>query len=210
MDFEVKEMEMIERAIDSLKKGQMIVVTDDESRENEGDLVALAETITKEQITFMAVYGRGLICAPISSEIARKLELSPMVHHNTDNHGTAFTVAIDHLSTTTGISASDRAETIRQLVSIESKSTDFRRPGHIFPLIAKDGGVLERDGHTEASIDLAKLANKAEVAVICEIMWDDGEMLAGERLVEFTKKHQLPLISIEVLKHYLMKQLQYK
>lgn len=196
-------MQEIEEALRILRVGGMIIVTDSETRENEGDLVALAETITPEQVTFMAIEGRGLICTPISEEMATRLALAPMTEDNTDNHGTAFTISIDHIDTTTGISAYDRALTIQALTSEQTVAQDFRRPGHVFPLIAKAGGVLERDGHTEAGVDLAKLCDKKEVAVICEIMGDDGHMLTGEKLTAFAKKHVLPIISIEALKQYI-------
>lgn len=153
-------MQEIEEALRVLRAGGMIIVTDSETRENEGDLVALAETITPEQVTFMAIEGRGLICTPISEEMATRLALAPMTEDNTDNHGTAFTISIDHIDTTTGISAYDRALTIQALTSEQTVAQDFRRPGHVFPLIAKAGGVLERDGHTEAGVDLAKLCDK--------------------------------------------------
>lgn len=205
MDFEVITMEKIEKAINQLKNGGMVIVTDSENRENEGDLVALADTITAEQITFMAVEGRGLICSPISSAIAEKLSLPPMVINNTDHHETAFTVSIDYVDTKTGISAFERAKTIQKLVDQKTKPNDLRRPGHIFPLIAKEGGLLVREGHTEASIELAKLCCKDEAAVICEIMGDDGEMLSGNKLWNFAEKHGLLIISIEMLKEYLIK-----
>lgn len=205
MDFEVFTLERIEEAINQLKNGGMVIVTDSESRENEGDLIALADTITPEQITFMAVYGRGLICAPISEELAEKLSLPPMVTNNTDHHQTAFTVSVDYIDTTTGISAYERAKTIQKLVDENTKSTDLRRPGHIFPLVAKEGGLLVREGHTEASIELAKLCGRNEAAVICEIMGDDGFMLSGKDLSDFAEKHHLLIISIEMLKAYLIK-----
>lgn len=198
-------MKKIEEAIKQLQNGGMIIVTDSENRENEGDLIALADTITAKQITFMAVQGRGLICAPISRAIAEKLSLPPMVVNNTDHHETAFTVSVDYRDTTTGISAFERAKTIQKLVDGNTKPNDLRRPGHIFPLIAKDGGLMVREGHTEASIELAKLCGRNEAAVICEIMGDNGEMLTGNNLRNFAEAHELLIISIENLKEYLLK-----
>ncbi len=196
----------IEEAIEDLKQGKMIVVVDDEERENEGDLLALAEFMTPETINFMATYGRGLICTPISQQLAQKLALKPMVSVNTDNHQTAFTVSIDHVDTTTGISAFERAMTIQKMVEPQAKTADFRRPGHVFPLIAKENGVLERRGHTEATIDLAKLCNSIPAGVICEIMGDDGEMLRFNGLVKYAAQHHLKMISIEALATYLRQQ----
>jgi len=192
----------IEDAIEDLKQGKMIIVVDDDDRENEGDLLALAEFITPETINFMATYGRGLICTPISQELAQKLELHPMVQHNTDNHQTAFTVSIDHVDTTTGISAFERAFTIQKMMEPQAKNTDFRRPGHVFPLIAKENGVLERRGHTEATIDLAKLCHSIPAGVICEIMGDDGHMMRFEELTKYAAHHGLKIISIEALVAY--------
>lgn len=189
----------IEEAIEDLKAGKSIIVVDDENRENEGDLVALAENIAPETINFMATHGRGLICTPITEELAVKLDFKPMLEKNEDYFGTAFTVSIDHINTTTGISAFDRAETIAQIVNSNSIATDFRRPGHIFPLIAKKDGVIERPGHTEAAVDLAKLSGSAPAGVICEIMSDNGEMARLPELMDFAKKHQLKLITIETL-----------
>lgn len=196
----------IEEAIEDLKQGKMVVVVDDEERENEGDLLALAEFMTPETINFMATYGRGLICTPISQQLAQKLALKPMVSVNTDNHQTAFTVSIDHVDTTTGISAFERAMTIQKMVEPQAKAADFRRPGHVFPLIAKENGVLERRGHTEATIDLAKLCNSIPAGVICEIMGDDGEMLRFNGLVKYAAQHHLKMISIEALATYLRQQ----
>lgn len=156
----------IEEALEDLKQGKMIIVVDDEDRENEGDLLALAEFMTPETINFMATYGRGLICTPISQQLAQKLALKPMVSINTDNHQTAFTVSIDHVDTTTGISAFERAMTIQKMLEPQAKAADFRRPGHVFPLVAKENGVLERRGHTEATIDLAKLCHSIPAGII--------------------------------------------
>jgi len=192
----------IEEAIEDLKQGKMIIVVDDEDRENEGDLLALAEYMTPETINFMAKYGRGLICTPITQQLAQKLALQPMVSNNTDNHQTAFTVSIDHIDTTTGISAFERAMTIKKMIEPQAKADDFRRPGHVFPLIAKDNGVLERRGHTEATIDLAKLCHSIPAGIICEIMGDDGKMLRFEELVSYAAHHQLKIISIEELALY--------
>ncbi len=192
----------IEEALEDLKQGKIIVVVDDEDRENEGDLLALAEFITPETINFMATYGRGLICTPISQQLAQKLDLHPMVQNNTDNHQTAFTVSIDHEETTTGISAFERALTIQKMIEDQARPTDFRRPGHVFPLIAKDNGVLERRGHTEATVDLAKLCQSVPAGVICEIMGDDGQMLRFEELTKYAAQHGLKMISIEALVAY--------
>lgn len=197
----------IEEAIEDLKQGKMIVVVDDEDRENEGDLLALAEFMTPETINFMATYGRGLICTPISPQLALKLGLHPMVRHNTDNHQTAFTVSIDHVNTTTGISAFERAMTIEKMIEPQAKAEDFRRPGHIFPLIAKENGVLERRGHTEATIDLAKLCNSIPVGIICEIMGDDGRMLRFNDLIKYAAQHHLKMISVEALATYRRQQI---
>lgn len=192
----------IEEALEDIKNGKMIIVIDDEDRENEGDLVMAGAKVTGEAVNFMASYGKGLICTPISVEIAERLNFHPMVEKNTDNHETAFTVSIDHISTTTGISAFERAETIKQILNKESNPSEFRRPGHIFPLVSKKGGVLERTGHTEASTDLCRMAGFEEVGVICEIMKDDGEMARVPELREFAKKHDLKMISIEDLIKY--------
>ncbi len=193
----------IEAAIDDLKQGKMILVTDDESRENEADLVIASEDATPQIINFMATFGRGLICVAIEQDRATKLKLSPMIANSTDPNQTAFTESIDGAETTTGISAYDRSQTVATLISSKD-GADLRKPGHIFPLIAKDGGVLTRPGHTEASVDLAKLANKKASGVICEVMGDDGVMLTGEKLFSFAKHHNLKLISIEKLIEYRM------
>ncbi|MFC5558809.1 bifunctional 3,4-dihydroxy-2-butanone-4-phosphate synthase/GTP cyclohydrolase II [Ureibacillus thermophilus] len=192
----------IEEAIEDLKKGKTIIVVDDENRENEGDLVALAEHATPEVINFMATYGRGLICTPITEELAEKLDLHAMVAHNTDNHQTAFTVSIDHVSTTTGISAFERSTTILKMLEPDATKSDFRRPGHVFPLIAKKNGVLERQGHTEAAVDLARIAGVFPAGVICEIMGDDGRMSRLDDLLKFAEVHDLKIISIEELVRY--------
>jgi 3,4-dihydroxy 2-butanone 4-phosphate synthase / GTP cyclohydrolase II len=192
----------IEEAVEDLKAGKIVIVVDDEDRENEGDFVALAEGITAESINFMVTHGRGLVCTPISEKIAIKLDLSPMVAANTDSHGTAFTISVDHVSTTTGISAQERAATVRELVNEDSGPSDFKRPGHIFPLIGKKGGVLRRAGHTEAAIDLAKMAGSKSAGVICEIMKEDGTMARVPELVELAKQHNMKLITIKDLITY--------
>ncbi|GEK34566.1 3,4-dihydroxy-2-butanone-4-phosphate synthase [Kurthia sibirica] len=193
----------IEAAINDLKQGKMIIVTDDIGRENEGDLVALAEFATTDTIAFMAKEGRGLICTPVSAQIAHHLNLHPMVEKNTDNHGTAFTVSIDHINTTTGISAADRLLTIQALMQPHNAADHFRRPGHVFPLIANAGGVAARAGHTEAAIDFAKLCKAQEVAIICEIMGDDGIMLAGDSLALYAQSHNLTTVTIIELTAFL-------
>jgi 3,4-dihydroxy 2-butanone 4-phosphate synthase/GTP cyclohydrolase II len=191
----------IEEGLKDIKEGKMVIVVDDEGRENEGDLVIPAEMATGENINFMIKYARGLVCAPVDEEIAERLGLSPMVEKNTDNHETAFTVAVDHKDTTTGISAFERAYTINKLATSTEKM-DFRRPGHIFPLIAKKDGVLERIGHTEASVDLAKLAGFKGAAAICEIINDDGTMARRDDLIKFAKEHNLKILTIEDLIKY--------
>lgn len=196
----------IEEAINALKRGEIIIVVDDENRENEGDFLVLANYATPENINFMATHGRGLICTPITQKLADGLELHPMVHHNTDNHQTAFTVSIDHQTTETGISAFERSETILQLLNEGSVSTDFRRPGHVFPLIAKANGVLERPGHTEAAVDFAKLCGVQPAGVICEIMSKDGSMARVPELHNIADAHDLKFVTIEALVKYRLKQ----
>ena len=193
----------IEEAITDLKQGKLIILVDDENRENEGDFLCLAEFATPENINFMAKYGRGLICMPIHEEIAEELQLHPMVTHNTDFHQTAFTVSIDHESTSTGISAFDRSETMLQVINPQARPLQFKRPGHVFPLIAKPGGVLERRGHTEAAVDFGMLCSSAKAGVICEIMKDDGSMARLPDLLEFAKQFQLKIVTIEELSRYL-------
>jgi len=192
----------IEAALADLKQGKSIIVVDDEDRENEGDLIALAELASSDVINFMITEAKGLVCAPITRERAEQLDLTPMVNHNTDYHGTAFTVSVDHISTTTGISAHERSQTVKSLIDPTAKPSDFRRPGHIFPLIAKDGGVLQRAGHTEAAIDLAILCGSSPAAVICEIIKEDGSMARLPDLVSFKEKHDLKLITIQELIRY--------
>lgn len=192
----------IELAIEALKNGESIIVVDDEDRENEGDLVAITEWMADDTINFMAKEGRGLICAPIDRSIARRLELNAMERNNTDVYGTHFTVSVDHKTTTTGISANERMLTARALIDDNASATDFNRPGHLFPLIAKDNGVLERNGHTEAAVDLAKLSGARPAGVICEIMNDDGTMAKGDDLQTFKERHNLKMITIESLIAY--------
>ncbi len=192
----------IAEALEELRKGRIIVVTDDEERENEGDLICAAEAATTENVNFMACYGRGLICMPMAEEYARKLDLPQMVASNTDNHETAFTVSIDHVSVSTGISAEERGITARHVVDAESRPSDFRRPGHNFPLVARRGGVLERAGHTEATVDLCRLAGLRECGLCCEIMADDGTMMRGAGIREFAERFSLSLISIRSLQEY--------
>jgi 3,4-dihydroxy 2-butanone 4-phosphate synthase/GTP cyclohydrolase II len=199
---EQTQFDLIEDAIYDLMRGKVIIVVDDEDRENEGDLIALADKATPEVINFMIKEARGLLCVPITQERAEALELPPMVSHNTDYHGTAFTVSVDHISTTTGISAPERSISVKALIDPEAKAGDFRRPGHIFPLIAKTGGVLRRAGHTEAAVDLARMCGSTPAAVICEVIKEDGTMARLPDLVEFAKLHSLKLITIKDLIHY--------
>lgn len=196
------ELNTIEEAIEEIKKGRMVVVVDDEGRENEGDLIMAAEAVTPGAINFMATFGRGLICTPLTVQIAERLQLDPMVRKNSSQHETAFTVSVDLLAGGTGISCKDRSDTVKALVNPASQANDFARPGHIFPLIAKNGGVLVRDGHTEAAVDLARLAGFHPVGLICEILSDDGTMSRGEELSSFAKKHGLKVISIKDLIRY--------
>lgn len=196
-------MTNIEKAIEAIRNNELIIVTDDESRENEGDFICAGENVTGEMVNIMAKYGRGLICTPMSEDVANNLDIPLMVLNNTDNHETAFTVSIDHINTTTGISAYERAQTVRELVNPNSKAKDFRRPGHVFPLIAKKGGVLERDGHTEATVDLMKLAGKKEIGLCCEIMADDGHMMRGDDLVKLANKLGLVMTSVEEIQNYI-------
>jgi 3,4-dihydroxy 2-butanone 4-phosphate synthase/GTP cyclohydrolase II len=192
----------IEEALEDLKKGKMIVVVDDEDRENEGDLLMPIETVTPEAVNFMATYGRGLICAPVEKSKARELDLEPMVVNNSDPKETAFTVSIDYVGGTTGISAFERADTLKRLIDPSTEAKDFSRPGHIFPLVAKAGGVLKRAGHTEAAVDLARLAGFKPAGVICEIMSDDGTMARVPELMTYVKRHNLKIITIADLIAY--------
>ncbi|MEC0205773.1 bifunctional 3,4-dihydroxy-2-butanone-4-phosphate synthase/GTP cyclohydrolase II [Paenibacillus lautus] len=192
----------IEEALTDLKEGKVVIVVDDEDRENEGDFIALADKATPEVINFMITEGRGLVCLPMTQTRAQELDLKPMVAQNTDYHGTAFTVSIDHKDTTTGISAYERSITVKGILDSSASGSDFRRPGHMFPLIAKDGGVLRRAGHTEAAVDLARLSGSYPAGVICEVIKEDGTMARLPDLVEIAKKHDLKLISIKDLIHY--------
>ncbi|HAP31752.1 MAG TPA: bifunctional 3,4-dihydroxy-2-butanone-4-phosphate synthase/GTP cyclohydrolase II [Firmicutes bacterium] len=195
----------IEEAIAEIKQGKMIVVVDDEDRENEGDLVMAAEKVTPESVNFMVRFGRGLVCAPLTASRVAELELPLMVNRNTDSQGTAFTVSVDCRGTTTGISAHERAKTILKLIDPQAGPADFNRPGHVFPLQAKEGGVLRRAGHTEASVDLARLAGLYPAAVICEVMNEDGTMARVPQLMNFVKEHGLKIITIAELIQYRMK-----
>jgi 3,4-dihydroxy 2-butanone 4-phosphate synthase/GTP cyclohydrolase II len=192
----------VEEAIEDVKAGKMVVVVDDEDRENEGDLLMAAEMATDEAINFMAMHARGLICTPMEKERLEELEIFPMITDITDPKETAFTVSVDHVSSATGISCQERARTIVELVNDDSKPGDFTKPGHIFPLTAKKGGVLKRAGHTEAAVDLARLAGLYPAGVICEIMNDDGTMARVPQLMEYVDKHGLKIISIEALIAY--------
>ena len=200
----------MEEILQALRNNEIIIVTDDENRENEGDFICAGQNVTGEMINLMACYGKGLICTPISQNVADRLNLEPMVAVNTDNHSTAFTVSVDHINTTTGISAFERADTIRSLCDLSTKASDLRRPGHVFPLIAREGGVLVRDGHTEATIDLMKLAGLEEVGVCCEIMAEDGHMLRGEGLEKLAKKFNLKMTSVEQIQKYKLEKLREK
>ncbi len=192
----------IDEAIEEIKKGNMVVVVDDEDRENEGDLVMAAEKVTPQSITFMATYGRGMICVPLEEARASELDLHLMVDKNNENMGTAFTVTVDHSSSTTGISAFERAKTVKELTILSAVKGDFVRPGHVFPLVARNGGVLKRAGHTEASVDLARLAGLYPAGLICEIMNDDGTMARVPQLMEYVKHHGLKIITIAQLIEY--------
>ncbi|MCL1891497.1 MAG: bifunctional 3,4-dihydroxy-2-butanone-4-phosphate synthase/GTP cyclohydrolase II [Coriobacteriia bacterium] len=180
----------------------MVLVIDDQNRENEGDLVCAAELTTTEMVNFMATHAKGLICMPMSAEFIERLQIPQMVSVNTDNHETAFTVSIDHVDTTTGISAAERALTARKCVEKDVRPEDFRRPGHMFPLLAKENGVLGRNGHTEATVDLMRLAGLKECGLCCEIMREDGTMMRAEELTEFAEQHKLNIISIKELEDY--------
>ncbi|WP_280768799.1 bifunctional 3,4-dihydroxy-2-butanone-4-phosphate synthase/GTP cyclohydrolase II [Salipaludibacillus daqingensis] len=192
----------IEEAIYALAQGEVVIVCDDEDRENEGDFVSIAEKTTPEVINFMITHGRGLVCTPITRERAEQLELVPMVDRNSDPHGTAFTVSVDHKHTTTGISAPERAMTVKALIDDSTVGTDFQRPGHIFPLIAKEGGVLRRAGHTEAAVDLARMSGAKPAGVICEIMKEDGTMARVPDLRKIADEHELKMVTIKDLIKY--------
>ena len=192
----------IEEAIEDLRNGKMIIVVDDPDRENEGDLICAAEFATTENVNFMASYAKGLICMPMSKELTHKLKLNQMVTDNTDNHCTAFTVSIDHVDTTTGISAVERSITAMKLVEDDAKPEDFRRPGHMFPLEARDGGVFKRNGHTEATVDFMRVAGLKECGLCCEIMREDGTMMRTTELLQFAETHNLKITSIADLIRY--------
>lgn len=192
----------IEEALEELRQGKIILVSDDPDRENEGDMICAAEFATQENLNFIATYAKGLICTPMSAEIAGRLNFYPMVSENQDNHETAFTVSVDHKSTTTGISAKERSITAIACSDDNAKSEDFRRPGHMFPLVAKKGGVLVRNGHTEATVDLCRLAGLKECGICCEIMEDDGTMMQTPRLWELAEKYNMKFITIKDLQDY--------
>ena len=196
------EYNSVEEALEDLKQGKIIIVTDDEDRENEGDFICASEFATPENINFMATYGKGLICMPMSLELANKLKFPQMVSENTDHHETAFTVSIDYRDTTTGISAVERSITALKVVDDNVKAEDFRRPGHMFPLVSKKNGVLERNGHTEATVDLMKLAGLKASGLCCEIMAEDGTMMKTPELIAFSQKHEMKFITIKALQEY--------
>ena len=192
----------IKAALQALQEGKLVLVMDDKERENEGDLICSAQSATTENVNFMATYAKGLICMPMSESLANQLMLSPMVENNTDNHETAFTVSIDYKDTTTGISAEERGLTARMCVVENINPFDFRRPGHMFPLIAKNGGVLERNGHTEATVDLLRLAGLKECGLCCEIMNENGKMMRTPDLIQFSQTHHIPTLTIKELQEY--------
>ncbi|MGL4606601.1 MAG: bifunctional 3,4-dihydroxy-2-butanone-4-phosphate synthase/GTP cyclohydrolase II [Eubacteriaceae bacterium] len=192
----------IPQALKALRNGEIILVADDENRENEGDFICAAEFATTDNINFMAIHGKGLICMPMTKEICHRLQFPQMVTQNTDNHETAFTVSIDHIDTTTGISAAERSITALRVVDENAKPEDFRRPGHMFPLLSKKNGVLERNGHTEATVDLMRLAGLKECGLCCEIMSDDGTMMRTNELIVLAKKWNLKFITIKELQDY--------
>ena len=192
----------IEEALEDLRQGKLILVTDDPDRENEGDFICAAEFATTENVNFMATHGKGLICMPMSEEYVRKLRFPQMVQYNTDNHETAFTVSIDHVSTTTGISAAERSVTALKCVEEGARPEDFRRPGHMFPLLAKKNGVLEREGHTEATVDLCRLAGLKACGLCCEVMREDGTMMRTPELMELSERYGLTFITIKDLQNY--------
>lgn len=192
----------VKEALQALQEGKLVLVMDDKDRENEGDLICSAQSATTENVNFMATYAKGLICMPMNESLAKQLMLTPMVESNTDNHETAFTVSIDYKDTTTGISAEERGLTARMCVSGKITPLDFRRPGHMFPLIAKSGGVLERNGHTEATVDLMRLAGLKECGLCCEIMNEDGKMMRTPDLIQFSQTHHIPILTIKELQEY--------
>lgn len=192
----------IEEALEDLRQGRIVLVTDDPDRENEGDFICAAQFATTENINFMATHGKGLICMPMSEEYVKKLQFPQMVQNNTDNHETAFTVSIDHVSTSTGISAAERSITAMACVSSDAAAADFRRPGHMFPLLARKNGVLERSGHTEATVDLCRLAGLKECGLCCEIMREDGTMMRTKELAQLAEQHEIKFITIKDLQAY--------
>lgn len=192
----------VEEALEELRNGKLILVTDDEDRENEGDLICAAEFATTANVNFMATHAKGLICMPMGESLIKKLQIPQMVSTNTDNHETAFTVSIDHVDTTTGISAAERSITAMKCVEEDAKPEDFRRPGHMFPLLAKPNGVLERNGHTEATVDLMKMAGLKECGLCCEIMREDGTMMRQAELIEMAKEYNLCFITIKAIQDY--------
>ena len=195
------EFSKIDDALQALKEGRIIIVVDDEDRENEGDFIAAAEKVTPEMIEFMITHGRGLVCMPILPEVAARLQLGPMVDRNTAPHQTPYTVPVDHISCRTGISAEERARTVRAIIDPATRPEDLVRPGHLFPLVAKEGGVLRRAGHTEATVDLARLAGLTPAGILCEIL--DGTGVASrEKLHAISREHNLPIVSIEALIKY--------
>lgn len=192
----------IEEVTEALKKGEIVIVTDNPNRENEGDMICAAEFASGENINTMASLAKGLICMPMSEEIARRLDLKQMVTENTDNHSTAFTVSIDHVDTTTGISAYERSITAKKVIDENSSAEDFRRPGHMFPLVAKEGGVFVRGGHTEATVDLLKIAGLKQCGLCCEIMADDGHMMRGKEIFDLAQKLGMKITTVDELIHY--------
>ena len=201
------EFNTVEEALEDLRNGKIILVIDDPDRENEGDFICAAEFATTENVNFMATHGKGLICMPMSKELCEKLDLKQMVDNNTDNHSTAFTVSIDHKDTTTGISAVERSMTAMKVVDDDAKPQDFRRPGHMFPLEAREGGVLKRDGHTEATVDLVRIAGLKECGLCCEIMRDDGTMMRTTELIELADRFGITVITIaDLIKYRLEKE----
>ncbi len=196
------QLNTIEEVLQDVRQGKPVIIVDDENRENEGDVVIAAQFASQETINFMVKEARGIVCTPMRREALAHLDIGPMVTHNTDNHETAFTVSVDHVDTTTGVSPAERAYTMQKLIDPASKPEDFRRPGHVFPLIYKEGGVLVRNGHTEASLDLCRLAGLKEAAVICEITKDDGSMSRLPDLLAFAQKHGLKIASIADLQDY--------
>ena len=196
------EFNTVDEALEDLRQGKLILVTDDEDRENEGDLICAAEFATTDNVNFMAAHAKGLICMPMSLEYVKKLKLPQMVDDNTDNHETAFTVSIDHISATTGISAAERSVTAMKCTDDNARPEDFRRPGHMFPLLARKNGVLERNGHTEATVELMKLAGLKPCGLCCEIMRDDGTMMRTPELIEMSEKYGLKFITIKAIQQY--------